>query len=110
MKMWVFLLVKLLVLYYQKKQSLSLLSKTIIILRNLKFKNNNNFKELEVHDNSIKYPKSSLRCMNKLNKEDYTTKTFRQQTEQNLITIKNEGKKRNRLEKNLNKLNVIQIS
>ena len=48
--------------------------------------------------------------MNKLKKKDYTIKKFRQETEQNIIIIKNAEKKRNRLKKNIINLNIIQIS
>ena len=53
-------------------------------------KNNIKFKKLEIDISSIKYPKSSLRSMNKLNKEDYTIEKFKQEAEQNLINIRNE--------------------
>ena len=51
--------------------------------------NNFEFRKVEIDINSIKYSKSSLRSMNKLNKEDYTIEKFRQETEQILISIKN---------------------
>ena len=53
-------------------------------------KNNIKFKKLEIDISSIKYPKSSLRSMDKLNKEDYTIEKFKQEAEQNLINIRNE--------------------
>ena len=53
-------------------------------------KNNIKFKKLDIDINSINYPKSSLRNINKLNIEDYTIEKFKQEAEQNLINIKNE--------------------
>ena len=92
--MWLFILILDLILYYQTNQSLSHLSKTIL----------NKFRRLEIGINSIKYPKSSLRSMNKLNEEDYTIENFRQGTEQNFFSIMNEGNKMQQIREKHKKL------
>ena len=56
-------------------------------------KNNIKFKKLDIDINSIKYTKSSLSNINKVNKEDYTIEKFKQEAEQKLINIKNEETK-----------------
>ena len=96
--MWVFVLSILLSSDYQANQSLSFL------------KNNIKLNELEIDINCIKYPKSSLKCMKKIKKEYYTEEKFTQEAEQNLINIKNEEKKCNRLEKNINNLKLMAIA
>ena len=62
-----------------KSIALSLLSKTILNLRNLK-----------LVSFSIKYPKSSLLSMNKLNKDDYSIQKNRQEAEQKFLNFKME--------------------
>ena len=46
--------------------------------------------KLDIDINSMKYPKPSLRSMNKIYKEDYTEGKIKEENEQNLINIKNE--------------------
>ena len=53
-------------------------------------KNNIKFRKLETDIISIKYPKSSLRIMKKLKKENFKIQKFRKEAEKNLINIKNE--------------------
>ena len=53
-------------------------------------KNNIKFKKLNIDIKNIKYPKTSLRNINKLNKKDYTIEKFKQEAEQNIIINKNE--------------------
>ena len=52
-------------------------------------KNNIKFKKLNIDIKNINYPQISLRNINKLKKEDYTIEKFKQESEQNLINIKN---------------------
>ena len=56
----------------------------------LSTKNNIKFEKLDIDIKTFNYPKSSLRNINKLNKEDYTIEKFKQEAEQKLIKIKNE--------------------
>ena len=53
-------------------------------------KNNIKFKKLDIDIKNINYPKTSLRKINKINKEDYTIEKFKQEAEQKLIKIKDE--------------------
>ena len=69
-------------------------------------KNNIKFKKLDIDINSFNYPKSSLRNINKLNKEDYTIEKFKQEAEQNLINIKNDEIKMQQIRKEHNQLEI----
>ena len=53
-------------------------------------KNKIKFKKLDIDIKTFNYPKTSLRNINKINKEDYTIEKFKQEAEQKLIIIKNE--------------------
>ena len=53
-------------------------------------KNNIKLKKLDIDIKNFNYPKTSLRNINKLNKEDYTIEKFKQEAEQQLINIENE--------------------
>ena len=96
LKMWVFILILVLISFYRTNQSLSVSS----------IKNKIKVKKLEDDINSIKYPKSSLKGMNKLNKDDYTIKNFRQEAEQNLINIKNEENEMQKMTEELKQLEI----
>ena len=53
-------------------------------------KNKIKFKKIDIDIKTFNYPKTSLRNINKINKEDYTIENFKQEAEQKLIIIKNE--------------------
>ena len=53
-------------------------------------KNNIKFKKFDIDIKTFNYPKVSLRNIIKLNEEDYTIETFKQEAEQRLTNIKNE--------------------
>ena len=73
-------------------------------------KNNNKFKKLEIDIISSKDGKSTLGSLKKLNEEFYTKEKLRQEAEQNLINNKSEEKEVQQLEKNINNLNLMEIS
>ena len=53
-------------------------------------KNNIKLKKLDIDIKTFKYPKASLRNINKINKEDFAIEKFKQEAEQKLISIKKE--------------------
>ena len=53
-------------------------------------KNRIKYKKLDIDIKTFIYPKSSLRNINKLNKEDYTIEKFKQEDEQKLLNNKND--------------------
>ena len=59
-------------------------------------KNNIKFKKLDIDIKSFNYPKASLRNINKLKKEDYTTENFKQEAKQKLLNLRTKRIKCNR--------------
>ena len=69
-------------------------------------KNNIKFEKLDIDINTLKYPKSSLRNMNKLNREEYTIEKFKPEAEQKLLHIKDEETKMQQIRKEHRRLEI----